>query len=196
MFIITAVWTIQPFCTSVHHSQHNAVSLYENLRAFLKHFAHSVKSMETLNDACNILNRDSVHILNWGCAGIDDFLDACVWSLGIIVPFLDTLVNCKIQQDETKFIGRRKGFYLLQLFADLHPVFANRYLYQVDSDDVLICEVHSVAYETASLVLDESLCTPLADALYNSLSSLLSSTSKEINTASSLTQESQEAVTF
>ena len=106
------------------------------------------------------------------------------------------MVNCNIQQDETKFIGRRKGFYLLQLFADLHPVFANRYLYQVDSDDVLICEVHSVAYETASLVLDESHCTPAADALYNSLSSLLSSRSKEINTASSLTQESQEAVTF
>ena len=106
------------------------------------------------------------------------------------------MVNCKIQQDETKFIGRQKGFYLLQLLADLHPVFANRYLYQVDSDDVLICEVHSVAYETASLVLDESHCTPAADALYNSLSSLLSSRSKEINTASTLTQESQEAVTF
>ena len=54
-------------------------------------------------------------------------------------------------------------------FSDLQPVFTNTYLHRVDSDDVLICKVHCVAYETASLLLDESLCTPLADALYNSL---------------------------
>ena len=70
--------TMWRLCTSVYHSQQDAVSLYKNLRALPKHFAHSAKSMEILNEACNIFNRNSVHILNWRCTGIAGFLDACV----------------------------------------------------------------------------------------------------------------------
>ena len=161
--------TIPHLCTFVHHSQQDVVSLNKNFKSLLKHFGHSGKSMEIVNEAYNSLSRNSVHILNWGCTRMPGFLDACVQSSRIIVPFLDTLVNHKIWQHETKFIASPKGVYLLQLFSDLHPVFPNRYLHQIDSDNVLICEVHCVAYGTASLLLHESLFTPLADALYNSL---------------------------
>lgn len=138
--------TIPHMCTSVHHCQQDAVSLYENLSALLTHFTHSAKNMKILNAAYDILNRNIVHILNWECTRMAGFLDACVQSSGIIVPFLDTfldsisLVNYKIQQDQTKFISGPKGKHLLQLFTDLHPVFTNRYLHWVDSDNVLICK--------------------------------------------------------
>ena len=39
----------------------------------------------------------------------------------------------------------------------------------MDSDEVLICEVHRVARETAVVLLDDNLPTPLADELHDSL---------------------------
>lgn len=91
----------------------------------------------TIRHLCTsvILNRNIVHILNWECTKMASFLDACIQSSGIVVPFLDTfldsisLVNHKIQQDLTKFISGPKGKHLLQLFADLDPAFTNRYLH-------------------------------------------------------------------
>ena len=161
--------SIRCLCTSVTHSQQNAVNLYENLRALLQHSTHSSKSMEILDEACDILELNNVHILNWGSKKMAGFLDACVQSSHIIAPFLDTFVNWKIWEDETKFIVSPQDVLLLQLFADLYPVFVNRYLHWVDSDEVLICEVHRDACETANVPLDKNISTPLADALYDSL---------------------------
>ena len=59
---------------------------------------------------------------------------------------------------------------MLQLFADLHPVFANKFLHHVDSDHVLICEVFDVAKNTALALQDPNLATPKSDALLNGLS--------------------------
>ena len=115
--------TIRCLCTSVTHSQQNAVNLYENLRALLQHSTHSSKGMEILDEACDIRELNHVHILNWGSKRMAGFLDACVQLSHIIALFLDTLVNWKIREDETKFIGLQ-DVLLLQLFADLHPVFA------------------------------------------------------------------------
>ena len=61
--------------------------------------------------------------------------------------------------------------YLLQLFADLHPVFTKKYLQFVDSDKILACETSVVAKKTATKRLDnQNLQTPKADALVESLS--------------------------
>ena len=40
----------------------------------------------------------------------------------------------------------------MQLFADLHPVFANKFLHCVDSDTILICEAYNVAEKTANII--------------------------------------------
>ena len=49
-------------------------------------------------------------------------------------------------------------------FADLHPVFANKFLHCVDSDTILICEAYNVVAEkTASIIKDPALLkTPKA----------------------------------
>ena len=57
------------------------------------------------------------------------------------------------------------------LFADLYPVFANKYLHCVDSNKISACETFVVATKTAMKLLDnQNLQTPKADALEESLS--------------------------
>ena len=58
---------------------------------------------------------------------------------------------------------------MLQLFTDLHLVFTKNYLHCVDSDKILICEVHNATHHTAETLRDPSIQTLLADSLYNSL---------------------------
>ena len=71
--------------------------------------------------------------------------------------------------DQTKFIASPKGAFLLQLFADLHPVFSKRFLHKVDGEEVVIWEVHPVTHENANVLLDENLYTPFTDAIHERL---------------------------
>ena len=57
------------------------------------------------------------------------------------------------------------GIYLIQLFTDIHPVFANNYLHKVDSDKLLVCEAYSVAQKTATILKDPALETLKADEI-------------------------------
>ena len=61
----------------------------------------------------------------------------------------------------------------MQLFADLHPVFANKFLHCVDSDTILICEAYNVAEKTANIkakIKDPALLkTPKADDFISNL---------------------------
>ena len=163
--------TIPRMCTSVNSTQGDATSLYDNLKAPLKHFTMSPKSTEFLNNALNALELSSVHMLNWASARMAGFMDACVQASEILIPFLDTLVAGNIRPDETKFIASPKGVYLIQLFADLQCIFTDSYLHHVDSDSVLICETYNVAQKTVQTLLNEELKTPNADALLEGLHS-------------------------
>ena len=82
------------------------------------------------------------------------FLDGCKQSSSILVPFLDTLINGKIRDEETAVILSARGLFCLELFADFHPVFSNQYLHCVDSDRILSCEVYDVAQVTAKKLID------------------------------------------
>ena len=58
---------------------------------------------------------------------------------------------------------------MLQLFDDLHHVFAHNYLHRVDSDKVLICEVYAIARKAADYLLSHDLPTPKASKFNNNL---------------------------
>ena len=58
---------------------------------------------------------------------------------------------------------------MLQLFDDLHNVFAHNYLHRVDSDKVLICEVYAIAQKAADYLLSPDLPTPKASEFNNNL---------------------------
>ena len=156
----SASGAIQRMCTSVNSSHADATSLYDNLKAMLKHFAMSQKSTEFLNNALNALELNSAHMLNWGSTCMAGFMDACVQASEILIPFLGTLIAGNIRPDETKFIASPKAVYLIQLFADLQCIFTNSYLYRMDSDSVLICETYNVAEKTIQTLL-KSLKLPM-----------------------------------
>ena len=72
------------------------------------------------------------------------FLDGCSQCSNILVPFMDTLVTGNIRTEETLFLLCPMGIFLLQLMADLHPIFMNKYLHKTDSDHILVCETKAV----------------------------------------------------
>ena len=61
------------------------------------------------------------------------------------------------------------GLFMLQLFDDLHNVFAHNYLHRVDSDKVLICEVFAIARKAGDYLLSPDLPTPKACEFNNNL---------------------------
>ena len=97
------------------------------------------------------------------------FLDACKQSSAILIPFLDILIRGKVRDVDASFILSVKGLFTLELFSDLHSIFANQYLHCVDSDRVLSCEVYAVAHHTAEKLIYPTLPTPKADNIFNSL---------------------------
>ena len=97
------------------------------------------------------------------------FLDACIQAFSIIVPFLDTIVTGNIREEEMMFVASPKRVFLLQIYTDLHPVFAGKYLSYIDKDDILVCEVYSAAPNNATLLSDANFETPLADHFLESL---------------------------
>lgn len=158
---------IRRWWTSVNQSQQDAVNLYQNLRALLTHFTHSTKS---------------IGILKWGlwytwdkqCSHSQLRLNrnghffGCLYPVITHYPILGYFSQPQDPGRWNQIIASLKGVFPLQLFADLHQAFANRYLRQVYSDEVLICEIHYVACKTADVLLDENLSTPLADTVYDS----------------------------
>ena len=110
------------------------------------------KSTELLNNALDVIEQNDIHMLVWVGTRMAGFLDACKQSSAILVPFLNTLIAGKIQE-EAAFILSPKGLSTLELFSDLDSIFANQYLHCVDSDRVLSCKVYAVAHRTAEKLI-------------------------------------------
>ena len=61
------------------------------------------------------------------------------------------------------------GLLLLQLFDDLHAIFANNYLHLVDSDKVLICKVFNIAKQTSTYLHGSNLKISKANKFFDKL---------------------------
>ena len=129
----------------------------------------SPKSTELLNNTLNSLEQNDIHMLVWEGTRMAGFLDACKQSSAILVPFLNTLIAGKIREEDPAFILSAKGLFTLELFSDLHSIFANQYLHCVDSDCILSCKVYPVAHHNAENLIHPTMQTPKADKIFNSL---------------------------
>lgn len=85
------------------------------------------------------------------------FLDGYKQLSNILVLFLDKLIAGNIWGEDAAYIVSAKGPFILELFADLHPIFSNQYLHCVESDEILSCEVYYVAQTTASKLIKDDL---------------------------------------
>ena len=137
--------TIRRTATSETMCDENVKSLYNNLVKVLGHYSMSCKSTELLNNSLTALEMNNIHMLVWGGTRMSGFLDGCAKCSSVLVPLLDTLVTGNIRPDETKYLLSPKGVFLLQLMADIHPIFANKYLHKTDSDTVLSCKCKGIA---------------------------------------------------
>ena len=150
-------------------SDPDAVALYTSLRKILKHFSMSPKSTDILNNALNVLEQHNIHMLVWGGTRMAGFINACKQASAILVPFRDTLIAGNIREEEAAVILSAKGLFTLELFSDLHPIFANHYLHCVDSDTILSSQVYNIAQNTAQKLISEDIQTPKSDQIINSL---------------------------
>ena len=92
-------------------------------------------------------------MLVWGGTRMGGFLDGCKQCSDILVPFMDMLVTGNIRSEETLSLLSPMGIFLIQLIADLHPLFMDHYLHKTDSDIVLACETKGIANKTISNLL-------------------------------------------
>ena len=80
------------------------------------------------------------------------------------------MVSALYNQTANKSFTLFSVVYLMQLFADLHRVFTNKFLHCVDSETILICEAYNVAEKTAKIIKDPALLkTPKADDFISNL---------------------------
>ena len=61
------------------------------------------------------------------------------------------------------------GLLLVQLFDDLHAIFANNYLHLVDSDKVLICKVFNIAKQISTYLHGSNLKISKANKFFDKL---------------------------
>ena len=171
------IWLVELSEECVHlsityHLPTDAKNLFDNLWSISSTL--SSKSTELWN-TLDSLETYNVHLLTCGSTHIAGFRDACTQASKIIVPFLGYLVTGGIWADEAKFVASAKCVYLLQLFADIQPVFAKFIFIMLSSSSsslhhkIIICEVYNVTQQTASTLLDQSWETPLTDSLFNGL---------------------------
>ena len=95
----TSSGTIRRLWSSIHMSQPDAKALYESFRSVLKYFSMSPRSSEFLNQALENLEMNDVHQLKWGSTRMAGFLNACIRTSIIILPFFDVMVNANICSD-------------------------------------------------------------------------------------------------
>ena len=159
--------TIRRLATSETMCDENVKSLY-NLIKILRHFSQSPKSTEMLNRTLTALEMNNVHMLVWCGTRMAGFLDGCLQCSDILISLMDTLVTGSIRDEETSFLMSPKGIFLLQLMADIHPVFANKYLHKTDSDTVISCETKGIATKTVERLrnLEAPRCMEVYESLY------------------------------
>ena len=122
-----------------------------------------------LNEALKALEMNSVHMMVWGGTRMAGFLDGCLQSSNVLVPLMDTLVSGGIRSEETAFLLSPRGMFLLQLMADIHPVFADRYLHKTDSDTLISCETKAIATRTVERLrnIEAPRCMEVHDSMYS-----------------------------
>ena len=75
---------------------------------------------------------------------ISGWMQAIIWNT-CSLPRHSHSRSCQYPGWAEVFSVNTKALFLLELFADLHPIFANEYVHHVDSDSILVCEVTAVA---------------------------------------------------
>ena len=114
-------------------------------KTILRHFQLSGKSTSLLNNALEVLDLKTIHMMTFCPTRMAYLLSACAQVVKLLVPICDVLTTCGIKEEEREIFLSPKFQIILHILADLEPIFQKDYLKVLDSDDNLIISAYNVA---------------------------------------------------
>ncbi|XP_072024708.1 uncharacterized protein [Amphiura filiformis] len=163
----TADGTLKRLAKSRTMNVLEVTTLYESLRVVMSHIAYSPKTTSLLKQSIKMLDMRQITTFNWCSTRMGGFFKACERCCELIVPLFDALVTGDVKEDQRAVLMSPTSTYLIFLLADISKQAFQSYLHTVDSDSVVISEVHGIAMRTANGC--DSITTPQADGMLEQL---------------------------
>lgn len=118
-----------------------------SFRTILRHFQLSGKSTALLNEALDVLEMKSIHMMTFCPTRMSYLLSAAKQSVNLLAPICDVLATADIKADARDCFMSPKSMIVMHLLADLENVFLKNYLRVLDGDHGLITECYQVRFK-------------------------------------------------
>lgn len=135
------------------------------LRSVLRHFQLSGKSTALLNEALDVLEMKSVHMMSFCPTRMSYILTACAQTVVNLVPLCDVISTANLKPEESSSFMSPKGMIILHLLADLESLFLKYYLKVLDTDDSLIISIYDTSLRFVKKMENEFHATNLENFL-------------------------------
>ena len=114
-----------------------------NLKAILCHFQLSGKSIALLNNALEMMDMKTIHMMTYCHNPMTYLFTASTQIVNLLVPLCDVLATANVKEERSLFMPQ-KGMILVHLLADLKNIFFKNYLKILDYHDVLLTKFQCV----------------------------------------------------
>ena len=117
--------------------------LYECLRTVVKHFKSSIKSKELLDEAMEILELQSLHLISWYLTRMGHFLKACKVFDDMLLDVYDTMYAKGIRVDE-RDLFTAENIFIVKVLPDIQPNLEKGYLRKADKSSVCLYQLFKI----------------------------------------------------
>ena len=124
------------------------------LKAILHHFQVSGKSTALLNEALEMMDMRTIHMMTYCSTWMSYLLTASTQIVNLLVPLSDVLATTNIREEERSLFMSPKGMILVHLLADLKKIFFKNYVKILDYHDGLIISSYQISISFAEKMKD------------------------------------------
>ena len=124
------------------------------LKAILRHFQLSGKSTALLNEALEMMDMKTIHMMTYCPTRMSYLLTASTQIVNLLVLLCDILATANIREEERSLFLSPKGMILVHLLADLKNIFFKNYLKILDYHDGLIISSYQISMNFAEKIKD------------------------------------------
>ena len=125
------------------------------LRVVLRHFQLSGKSTALLNEALDVLDMKSIHMMTFCPTRMSYILSASAKTVALLVPVCDVLATANIKPEERSSFMSPKFMIILHLLADFEDIFLKYYLKILDAEAGLIISAYHISSSFVQKISDE-----------------------------------------
>ena len=159
--------SIKRMATSKTMQVDAVVTFATGLKPVLKHFKLSGKSSSALNDALEVMEMKPLKAMFWCPTRMANILTASKRAVEILFPICDVLTTANIKAEQAAYFLSPTCMILLHLMADLEPIFVNKFLRKLDTNDATLFEVFGHTENFVSLM--KEINTPLLEKFLEGL---------------------------